>query len=369
MSDSKANGVSRRTFLIGMAGLACVKLPLPARAATTSFEPFSFAVVSDIHLTTDRADSFILFRETQLFLQDVVRQLNDEKPDFVLFAGDQVELLGKDQSNWQLFLDVAQGLDAPWSFLLGEHDITDELPVDKVKTFTADWKGRGIDTDRPYWSQNPLPGVHIVGLDTSRPNSNSSEMSFRQLAWLKQDLADNKTKITIVFSHHPLLPPTPYDGGPPWDDYILPQGPAVREVLGANPQVALAVSGHVYVSKVQREKDIWYVSCPALAVYPCGFRIFRVTPDGITVASRQISFPALVKKARKALAESSLAFQYDRGRPEGFVDLAEGGRLDNDALMPLAAGKEARELPRARPKKQKKARGTKGKKVPLEKKP
>jgi 3',5'-cyclic AMP phosphodiesterase CpdA len=350
--ESAAAAISRRTFLAGAAA-ACFLLPLEAGASVGLFEPFSFAVVSDVRLCNDRPDTYMMLRESQLFLQDIVRQLNDEKLDFVIFLGDQVEALGRNQANWQLFQDIAQGLNAPWSFVLGEHDLADELPVDKMKVYGPDWRSRGIETDKPYWSQTPLPGVHLIGLDTGRANSPTGDMGSRQLEWLKGDLAANRRKFTIVFSHHPLLPPPPYDGGPPWDEYILPPGPAVREVLGSSPYVKLAISGHVLASKVQREKDIWYVACPSAAAYPCAYRLFQVTPDAITMTSRQVSFPALVKKAKKLLIASSLAYKFDSAKPEAFVDLLAGTRLDSDALLPLAAGAEAKALAKTKAKNKK----------------
>ncbi len=368
-NDRSDSEISRRSFLLGLAGITCLTLPLPADSTVGLFEPFSFAVISDVHLCNDRADTFMLLRESQLFLQEVVGRLNEEKLDFVIFTGDQVEVLGRNQANWQLFQDIAQSINAPWSFVLGERDLADDLPVDKIRTYGPDWKSRGIETDKSYWSQSPLPGVHIIGLDTSRPNSPTGDMGTRQLEWLKGDLTANKRKFTIVFSHHPLLPPPPYDGGPPWDDYILPPGPVVREVLGSSPYVKLAISGHVYASKVQREKDIWYVSCPGLVVYPCAYRIFKVTPDAITMETRQIAFPALVKKAKKLLIGSSPAYKYSSSDPESFVPVLEGARVDNDALLPLPSGKEAQALPKSKPpkaakkkkeKKEKKSKRSKG---------
>ncbi len=359
--------LSRRTFLLGMAGLySTITLPLPADSAVGLYEPFAFALVSDAHLAIGVPDSFKLVHESQLFLQDVIKDLNQDKLDFVIFGGDQVDAPGRDDSNWQLFLDVVQSLNAPWSFVLGECDVTDQMPVDKLRTYGPDWKGRGIETAHAYWSHDPLPGVHIIGLDTSRANSATGDVGRRQLEWLQNDLEKNKRKFTIVFSHHPLLPPPPYDGGPPWDEYICAQGPAVREVLGKSPKVRLAVSGHVHVSHVQQERDIWYVSSPSLDVYPCAYRIFRVTPENITVETYQINFPALIKKARKNLEESTLARKYDQSRPERFLAVVEGERKDNDVLLPLAPGAAAQPLPK---KKKKKGKPAKKEKKPPEKKP
>ena len=115
--------LTRRSFLFGLASVMTLRMPQNAFAAVGLFEPFSFAFVSDVHLATHQSDSDIMLQESQLFLQDVVKTLNQQQLDFIIFGGDQVETPGKDESNWQLFLDVAQSLSAPWSFVLGEKDV------------------------------------------------------------------------------------------------------------------------------------------------------------------------------------------------------------------------------------------------------
>jgi len=297
-------------------------------------------------------DSFKLTQESQLFLQDAIKQINSLSPDFVLFGGDQVDLVGDDEVNWQLFIDIAQSLNCPWSFILGERDVSGPVPVDKLRTYGRDWKGKGLEGDKTYWSQDLIPGVHLIGLDTSRANSSTGDLSAEQLTWLEQDLEACRRGIVIVASHHPLLPPAPYDGGPPWDDYIVPQGATAREILNKSPYVRLAVSGHVYVSKIEREKDIWYVSSPALDVFPCAFRFFRVGSDGIIVETYQIDFPALVKKARNCLASSTLAFHYNSSHPATFLDVAEGTREDQNAQLPFARNRGIEAIKRRNPPKQ-----------------
>ncbi|MBS1956353.1 MAG: metallophosphoesterase [Cyanobacteria bacterium SZAS-4] len=331
--------VSRRSFLFTLASVAC--FGLPSVRAANSFAPFQFGFVTDTHVVHGKPDSYLLLQESQLFLQDCIKQLNNEKLDFVIFGGDQVETPGVDDANWQLFVDCAQVLSCPWSFVLGEKDVSGNPPVDKLKLYGPDWKQKGIQTDKSYWSQSPLPGVHIIGMDTSRAESTTGDISNEQLDWLKKDLEKNVGKFTIVFSHHPLLAPPPFDAGPPWDDYIIPNGASAREILGGSKDVHLAVSGHLHVNKIQQESNIWYVSTASLDVYPCSFKIFRITPQTIQVESYQISYPALVKKARQQLDSSAIAFKYNEQRPTAFADLAFGSRIDNNALLPLAAGQAA----------------------------
>jgi hypothetical protein len=292
-------------------------------------------------------------QESQLFLQDCIKQLNGEKLDFVIFGGDQVETPGADDANWQLFVDCAQVLSCPWSFVLGEKDVSGTPPVNKMKMYGPDWKQKGIQTDKPYWSQSPLPGVHLIGLDTSRPESTAGDVSNEQLEWLKDDLHKNSGKFTIVFSHHPLLAPSPFDAGPPWDDYVTANGASVREILGGSKDVRLALNGHLHVNKVQQESAIWYVSSASLDVYPCSYKIFRITPQTIQMETYQVSYPALIKKAKQQLDGSTLAFKYNEQKPTAFADLAVGNRIDSMALLPLALNQPAQQIDEKKLKKAK----------------
>src|SRR3990167_3868949 len=99
MADLTPVRIARRKFLLGLAGLSVMSWRLPAAHAYTPFRPFSFAHVTDIYLCNDTPDSFILTQESQLFLQELVKELNRERPHFVMFGGDQVHTLGKNEEN------------------------------------------------------------------------------------------------------------------------------------------------------------------------------------------------------------------------------------------------------------------------------
>lgn len=333
-----ALNMSRRKFMLTLAAaLSASGLQSLAASSSYSFQPFSFALISDTHLATGLSDNLRLLQESQLFLQDVAKAINETNPDFVIFAGDQVEGPGRDEAFWNLFIDVMANVGCPWYFVLGESDVTGTSSVDRMRTFGPDLKARGLTSGKSYWSCDPVAGVHLVGLDTAKANSNSGDLSDSQLAWLKNDLAENRGKLTIVVSHHPLLAPPPYDGGPPFEDYTTVQGASAREIMSTS-DVRLALSGHVPVNKVQREGEIWYVSCPSVAMYPCQFKTFQVTPQAVFMETHSIRYPALVKKAQKIMAGSSLAFQYSNHHPDKFLQLVEGNELDRNAALPLAPG-------------------------------
>ncbi|MBP6594639.1 MAG: metallophosphoesterase [Candidatus Obscuribacter sp.] len=334
--------LTRRTFLFSAlavtAGLSRGILPGGLTAQAQSTPSFSFAYITDTHLATGLPDNVKLLAESQLFLQNAVKTIREQEVDFVLLGGDQVEGPGRDDIHWQLYVDIIQTLEKPWYFVLGEQDISGPQPVDKQRTYGPDFKGKGITTGESYWSLDPVNGVHLIGLDTAKANSNTGELRSAQLDWLKSDLKANHGKFTIVAGHHPLLPPAPYDSGPPWDEYIVSQGAQAREILGSSRDVKLVLNGHIGISKVQKERDIWYVSAAGLVIYPCQFKIFRVNGNGITIETYQVSYPALVKKAKTALSTARVCFQYDSKKPQLYMQLTEGDALDNNCLLPLTPG-------------------------------
>jgi 3',5'-cyclic AMP phosphodiesterase CpdA len=344
-NNKPALRLSRRTFIKAMAALPVLSLPW-APSGAASFKPFSFVYLCDTHLTNGVPDtSFKLLQESQLFLQDTIPQINAHKPDFVIFGGDQVETIGaKSDENWQLFIDLSQALNAPWTFVLGEQDVSGKTPVDKMKVFGLDFKGRGITTSDPYWSCDPFDGVHLIGLDTSLPNSTAGDLSAQQLEWLKKDLAAAREKFIIIAAHHPLLPPPPYDGGPPLDEYILPNGSDAREIIGGSPDVRLVLSGHLYLNKVQIERDTYHISCAGLNIYPCQYKIFRVEKDSIIMESYEVPLPALVKKGFKSLSASAFASKINRRNPEKIIELSEGSAEDQNAQLCLQGPKSVKEL-------------------------
>ncbi len=323
---------SRRQFILSCLAGTFFSRAIDANASINIFSSFSFAFISDCHLTSVRTDNYMLLQESQLFLQDVIKQLNVLKPDFVLFGGDQTQGIGDNDANWQLFLDIVQGLECPWYFVLGETDVSGYPPVNKVGTFGRDWKGRGIESDSTYWSVEALPGIRLIGLDTSQAGSTIGNVDQAQLAWLEESLKKDDSLFTIVFSHHPLLEPQQLEGA---QQYLLPQADMIRTILEKSQKKVISLSGHMHVNNIQWHNNIWYILSPSLDVYPCSFRLFKVLPEKIDVRTYQVNFPALVKKAKINLQNSNLAQSFGNNRSENFVRLANGGRNDQNVILSL----------------------------------
>lgn len=345
--ESSEVKLKRRSFIKSLVALPLFAsaLNLSAGAADSIKKDFSFVYLNDVHLTSGVPDqSYLLLQESQLFLQDSIKAINALKPDFVIFGGDQVETIGKNGSNWQFFVDVVQGLACPWYFVLGESDVSGKPPLDKMREFGPDFKGRGISASTSYWSADPVQNVHLIGLDSSQANSNAGDISEEQLKWLKDDLAANKGKFTIVISHHPLLPPHPYDGGPPWDEYILPNGSDVREILGTSNDVRLVLSGHLFLNKIQLERDVYHISTAGISVYPCQYKYFRVSKSQVLMESFEVPLSKLVKKGMEALQNSALASKMNRRKPSEALQTFAGSPTDQNAVLTLLGARSISEL-------------------------
>ena len=339
---SNLSPINRRGFLISCLALQSTFLSGVTALAqpVANFKPFSFIFVSDCHLSSGVTDSFKLTQESQLFLQEVVKQINLLKPDFVIFGGDQVDGPGEEEANWQFFVDVMHNLDCSWYFVLGETDVSSgNSPVNKMHIYGRDWRGNGLSNSQPYWSYDALPGVHLIGLDTSVANSLTGFVSDEQLDWLKNDISQQSQAITLLISHHPLLPPPPpFDEGKEATQYLLPQAPAVRQILQNYNKPVFSLSGHVHINKIVRENNVFYISSPSLDVYPCAFRYFQVTSQQIETKIYQVNFPSLVKKAKSSLLNSSLASELTEGKPHNFINQALGSRSDQNLCLDLSIG-------------------------------
>ncbi len=294
------------------------------------FEPFTFAFISDCHLTSGVGDNFMLLQESQLFLQEAIKQINALKPDFVIFGGDQVQGIGEEETHWQLFLDIAQNLDCSWYFVLGETDVSGNVQENKMRTFGRDWKGRGLNNNVPYWSCDPLSGLHLIGLDTSQANTNRGYIDDVQLDWLRQDMMQNAGAINVIVSHHPILPPVAFESD---NSQMFPQAGSVREILEKSSGYIISLNGHTHLSKIQCQNNIWYISSPSLDIYPCAFRFFRVTAKEVQVDTHQVNFPALVKLARANMVNSNVANSLGITKGKSLANLALGSHTDQSAIL------------------------------------
>jgi len=297
-------------WLLVLAGL----LSLTAFA----FERVKFAVISDPHLSLPAVNtenrvkmedySVELFREAI----EVVNSIHDL--DFVLLLGD----LTKDAEPWNIDLlrEMLEEVKFPVFAVLGNHEVS-PIPVkgrepsvaslvgsSKYTTVFA-LQGYGFNGPRTYWYAEPIPGLLLVGLDTTKIGSWGGKVSQAQLQWLEGVLRANRDKLTIVLGHHLLVPFREEESKPEWKNFYLDNAEELIKLLEKHEQVSFYLCGHRHVSTVPVERNgIWYITHASTVTWPMSITLYTLTPEKLEYeVIRLRAKPEVWDLARKTLLE------------------------------------------------------------------
>ncbi len=207
--------------LLFLALIVAMAFPaMPVEAATET--PITFAVITDMHLTTGDIPHLARLN---------VSQLNSLNPDFTIELGDAIAGGATEEitiSQYSDFEGAYRNLIMPRYYVIGNHEVVSgwthnqnvQLWIDKTEA-TA-----------PYYSFD-LNGFHFIVLDTATKPDRT------QLNWLESDLASTSAK-TIVFSHRPIAtyPDIEWDAGEP----------RVQSLLEADGDVIAVFNGHFHLN-------------------------------------------------------------------------------------------------------------------------
>ncbi len=191
-----------------------------------SKDTFQFAIVSD---RTGGARPGVF--------ASAVRKLNLLQPEFVMSVGDLIEGYTEDRDRlereWDEFDALVRGLEAPFFYLPGNHDITNP-------TMREVWHERYGPSRYAFAYQNVL----FVCLDSM--DGGLHQISQEQLDWLEQTLrAHAGVHWTLLFLHSPFWDAEPGEGTPTWDQ--------VEGVLGERNYTAFAGHYHRYTKHVRHD--------------------------------------------------------------------------------------------------------------------
>ena len=232
--------------------------------------------------------------ESQAIFQEVIKQINEKlNPDLVIFGGNNIALGRKNENLWMLFLDMLDELKSEVFVNLGINEFkiynTDEL-VHSLSVF-------GRRTNNLWYSQK-VKNYLIIGLD-SVSIFNNPKLSGEQLKWFASVLSQNENTITVVTLYHSLLDS---------EGNIIsnPVAKKIIEIIGANPQIKLALFGGEYFNRVHLLKGCLFVTAPSPVVYPCAFKVIKFLPGRIKIKTINIPLKGVVNKALKSAQEAEL---------------------------------------------------------------
>jgi 3',5'-cyclic-AMP phosphodiesterase len=339
--------MNRRNFIknVTLAGAAFTAAPLLGDqfipfAEAADIPKFSFAHITDLHLDVKGTSTWQHREKSVPLFIDTLRQLGRlQKLKFVVFGGDQIQAGPSDRASLFVFQEWTRQLDLPYYILLGNTEVSPipgESKLSKADYLLA-WRGRGVGPGRSSWSFEPEKGVRIIGLDVTVAGKPYGDVGSAALAWLRNELAaSRKARLVIIVTHQLLLPTTPRDTMPEWSLWMVRNHAAVREVLEQHPNVRMVISGHHHASRVETVNGITYVADPAIVTYPCAFRVFTISREGIHLKNIGLDEKNIVARARDLLAADPYARLYDPVDPQNVIAYSLGlTELDRETTIPL----------------------------------
>lgn len=339
--------MNRRKFLKGVASAGVALAGMTAAgelfipfAEAVEIPKFNFAHVTDLHLDV-KGESNWQYREKSvpLFI-DALRQLQRlPKLNFVVFGGDQIHYGPNDKESLEVFQKWTAHLNMPYYILLGNTEVSPVSGVSKLtkNDYLKAWSGKGLKPGQTSWAFDPVRAVRVIGLDVTVDGKPSGDADQKTLKWLEEELSANThKKLIIVFTHQLVMPTTPKDTSPDWSFWMVKDHERLRNVLERYANVRLVVSGHHHASRVVTAGRVTYVSDPAIVTYPCAFRFFSVTREGIQLRNVGLDDKAMVDRAKELLVSDSYAKMYDSEAPQKAADFNMGlTAQDREATIKL----------------------------------
>jgi hypothetical protein len=174
--------------------------------------------------------------------EEIVREVEQMKPDFVLTVGDQIEGYtsdtGKLNQQWQEYKSLLAPLTMPVHLTPGNHDITTDGQLPAYER----------NASEPYYSF-AAGRLHFIVLDASRWEK-SEELPREQIEWLINDLKRNrKAAHTFVFYHKPF-----------WYNSLAEGKPDTLHSIFRNFGVDYVFNGHFHVYISGAFDDITYTA-------------------------------------------------------------------------------------------------------------
>jgi 3',5'-cyclic-AMP phosphodiesterase len=225
----------------------------------------TFVWPGDLHLDVAGRDN----HTTALWMADEVSSLI--KPDFVQFAGDNVQHAREEE--WALFAEVTGRLTVPWHALVGDHDAHHDPGAFAYQArFGATYKSFTVG------------GTHFVCLNSMQ--FKPLGMTDEQVLWFQYDVdcAVKSGEQVVVFQHH-----YPFQI---WEDFgNAPGMRAWRRVMQTRPIVA-TFSGHTHYGQMANDGRNVYVATRSIGEPeggPAGYAVVTIADDTLAIVYRSVA--------------------------------------------------------------------------------
>lgn len=271
-----------------------------------------FAVVSDLHIgatTANRWHNRFLTDQPEATLAATVAAINDERPEFVLVAGDLSDTAS--ESELRLARETLDELAAPWIVSRGNHDQTIAGDSDAFQRLFGDRAPVGLVGDDLL----PLPaGACLLSLDADWRTEDGQWRVFipdQQLEQSVAALAERRPALLLIACHFPFVRQSAYIRSRAEDGRnagTLWEGEQALARLTAEAGTTLAFTGHQHFHHIATGEGWLHCTTASLAEYPAEFRVVETGPEGAHIRT--------LPGAPEIVAGASIEVTWVHGRAE-----------------------------------------------------
>jgi len=265
------------SVLLGKAAVAEAILSPVADITNSAKRVLRFAHLTDVHMQPEK--------EAPKGLAACLHHLQNQqdRPSLLINTGDCImDALRQDrdrvETQWQLWHQLMKNENSlPIQYCIGNHDCwgagekSDPL---YGKKYALDM----MHLEKPYRSFD-MVGWHFVVLDSIQTKSSDGswytcQLDEAQYEWLTADLELNKNKHTVILSHAPIVSAAIVvvdHKGQNDVGYRLNQtamhtdAERIIALFDSNPQVKLALSGHIHLYEEVKYHGVTYISNGAVS--------------------------------------------------------------------------------------------------------
>ncbi len=169
----------------------------------------------------------------------------------------------------------------------GNHDVITRDGCDRtisLDEFPEIYRLCGYTDHRPYYHQELLPGVHLIGLNSIAFNDEGQQhfsgyVDQEQLTWLSATLDTLREAWVMVMIHHNVLEHLPGQSVHPMGRRYITENRAALIQQLRRGGVNLLFTGHLHVQDIAQDGDLWEVTTGSLVSYPHPYRMITLTPQ------------------------------------------------------------------------------------------
>ena len=298
-----------------------------------------FAHITDTHVTFVGKNGTALKEESFNIFRDIIDQINEmDDIDFILFGGDNINNTDPGTKGFDEFMNIMSGVKVPYFAQFGNREVSPIPPGIALskEQYATKMKGHGLDTGRYWWSVSPVPGLRILGLDTTIESHDNGEIPQTELKWIKEEVAKYPNDMIVTLSHHLLLPTWGNRDMPKWrKKYLLKNYQEVNTVLEGASQVKACLMGHHHISKVQTVNGLHYIASPATVQYPHAFRTITINDNETSLEFHQVRDQRIIELGKNNLLTIKNAEEYAGGSAGDILAYCHGSELDNNVTLKL----------------------------------